>query len=199
MGDKAFHEPGRAMTLVPKAKLEPTEAALVQGTHTPAQAASLLMQAGHHAAALKLLAWALGRREAVWWACEFVAMQLPPDAPPEEKAALEAARKWAASQAEDDRRAAEAAAAAVNYSTPAGQAAIAACWSGGSLSPPKQPVVPPPEHLLPRAAANAVLLSVLLREPKTAAERFRSALALASDVAEGKSRWKESKPPVARR
>jgi hypothetical protein len=194
MSSKTFNEPGRARALLVKAKLEPHEAVLVSAEHTPSQAADALMQGGHHMAALKLLAWALPRREAVWWAAEFVAGHLDEKAAPEEKAALVAAHRWVVGQTEEDRRAAEAAAAAVDYGTPAGQAAIAACWSGGSLAPPKMAVVPPPEHLLPKAAANAVMLSVLQGEPKKAGEKFRAALALAGDVADGKSRWREGAP-----
>ncbi|MGL4554865.1 MAG: DUF6931 family protein [Gemmataceae bacterium] len=184
--------------LLKKGGLEPDERAGLRPDANAAQAADALAAAGHAGAALKVLAWALPRREAVWWAVECVAAHADADAAPEEAAALAAARQWAAAPSEDRRRAAEAAAADVNYATPAGQAAIAACWSGGSLAPPKLAVVPPPEHLLPRACANAALLAVTEGDPATAAARLARCVALAAEVASGKNRWKEEKATVKR-
>jgi hypothetical protein len=188
-----------AAGVLAKVALEPAEQAVVKPDHVPLRAIEALAAAGHTAAALRVAAWVLPRREAVWWACECVAAHPAPDAPPEEAGALSAAQQWATAPTEDRRRAAEKAAEAVNYATPAGQAAIAACWSGGSMAPPKVPVVPPPEHLLPRACANAALLAVTLGDPHAAADRLARCLALAADVASGKNRWKEEKPTTARR
>ena len=55
------------------------------------------------------LAWALPRREAVWWACQCVRAAVPPAEGSADDAALQAAQRWASSATEDHRRAAFAA------------------------------------------------------------------------------------------
>lgn len=192
-----LQQPEQAAVLAKKAALEKPVLALLKPDQSPAQAVAALVAAQQFAPAVKLLAWALGRREAVWWACECVQAELDADAPPEERAALDAAHKWAASPSEENRRAAHAEAEKTGYGTPAGQAAVAAFWSGGSLAPPKLAVVPPPEHLLPTAVANAVILAVVQREPLAVPAKFAKYIALAADVAAGKNRWKEEKPAPA--
>jgi hypothetical protein len=140
--------------------------------------------------AVRFLAHALPKREAVWWAC-LCARQVSGGGPPaKEAAALQAAEKWAADPSEDNRRAALPAAEAAELATPAGCAAMAAFWSGGSLAPPSAPAVPPGEHLTAHGVAGAVLLAAVRREPEKAAEKYRKFLALGVEVASGSSRWK---------
>ncbi|MBL8792595.1 MAG: hypothetical protein JNM56_01690, partial [Planctomycetia bacterium] len=51
--------------------------------------------------------------------------------------------------------------------------------------------VPPPPHLTGVTVSNAVILTVLLADPKLAADNYRQVLDLGLEVAEGKKRWKE--------
>ena len=163
------------------------------------QVVDRLVEAGRADAAVRLWAWLLGRREAVWWASQCARRSLGEKDPPAERAAVEVVERWVADPSEENRRKAEEAAAAVNYGTPGGCAALAAFWSGGSLAPPKLQVVPPPEHLLPGAVANAVVLAAVTREPEKAGEKYRVFLSLGKDVAEGKNRWKEAQPAAPTR
>jgi hypothetical protein len=137
--------------------------------------------------ACRLLAFALPKREAVWWACCCIR-----DAKAIGNAALalEAAEKWVANPQEDQRRAAYAAAEKVGAETPAGCAAFAAFFSGGSLAPPNVAEVPPPDHLTPGAAAGAVMLAAVAGEPAKAEERYKKFLAIGVDVASGKNKWR---------
>src|SRR5262245_38242706 len=96
--------------------------------------------------AIKFLAHALPKREAVWWAwvCARRATATPP---PKIKAALDATEKWIAQPSEEHRHAAMKAAEAAEFKTPAGCAGLAAFFSGPSLAPPGHPQVPPEEYL----------------------------------------------------
>jgi hypothetical protein len=144
--------------------------------------------------AVRFLAYALPKREAVWWACQCARVVLDPEPPELLASALQAAERWAAMPTEDNRRSAFPAAEAAEFGTPPGCAALAAFWSGGSLAPPDLAPVPPPEHLTPSAVANAVLLAAVQKEPERAAEKFRQFLDLGLQVAEGRNCWPEEAP-----
>jgi hypothetical protein len=194
MTDNPLTRAEQTEALAARAGLDEPARALLRPGLTPRDYLDGLTAAGQHVAAVRLLAWALGRREAVWWAGLCAREALDEKDPPAERAAVEAAQKWAAAPTEENRRLAEAAAAAADYGTPGGCAAVAAFWSGGSLAPAKLPAVAPPEHLLPGAVANGVTLAGVKRDPGKAAERYRRFLALGLEVAEGKNRWPEEKP-----
>src|SRR6056297_369334 len=76
--------------------------------------------------AVKLLALALPRRDAVWWACRCCRESLSEDEPPANVSALEAAERWAAEPSENHRRSSHAAADASGLEAPGGCAAMAA-------------------------------------------------------------------------
>jgi hypothetical protein len=140
--------------------------------------------------AVRLLAHALPKREAVWWACLCGRAAAGAKPPPKVATAFQAAEKWAADPSEDNRRAAQQAAEAAEMSTPAGCAAMAAFWSGGSLGPPNVPAVPPAEYLTAHGVTGAILLAAVLAEPEKAPEKYRKFLAQGLDVARGTNRWK---------
>jgi hypothetical protein len=148
-----------------------------------------LMKNHFYLDAVRLLAHALPKREAVWWAC-LCARSVSGDNPPSPVAvALEAAEKWVVDPSEENRRPALAAAAAAEFSTPAGCAALAAFWSSGSLAPPGVPVIPPGETLTAQGAANAVLLAAVATEPEKAPDRYVRFLTEGVRVANGASKW----------
>jgi hypothetical protein len=194
MNDNPLTKSDQTQPLAQRAGLDEPAQALLQPGLTSGQYLERLIAQGQPLAAVRFLAWVLGRREAVWWACRCVALVTSDRDRHEERTALEAARRWATAPTEDNRRRAETAAAAAGYATPAGCAAVAAFWSGGSLAPPKLAAVPPPEHLLPGAVANSILLAVVKREPAKADEKYRQFLALGKDVAEQQDHWKEEQP-----
>lgn len=144
--------------------------------------------------ALRFVAHALPKREAVWWACQCV-RTVAGDLAPAVVSAMDAAERWAAEPNEDNRRAAGLAAEAVGVGTPAGCAAMAAFWSGGSLGPSHLPDIPPGDDLTGRGVAGAVLLAAVEVEPERAAEKFRRFVELGLDVAGGTLRW--SQPATA--
>ena len=149
-----------------------------------------LIAGQHQLDAVRFLAHALPKREAVWWACVCARQVSDGKEPPAFKAALAAAEKWAADPSEENRRAAMPAAEAAELATPAGCAAMAAFWSGGSLAPPQNPVVPPADHLSGHGAASSVLLSAVRSEPEKAPDKYKKFLTAGLDVARGANRWK---------
>lgn len=152
---------------------------------------------GLHADAVKFLAHALPRREAVWWACLIAAEAMGPEPPPEAAAALEAARDWVIDPKDERRRATFPAAQAAGMGTPAGCAAAAAYFSGGSLAPPDLPVVAPPEHITGQMAACALVLSAVIKEPQKAPEKYAAFLRIGLEVAAGQRPWPQAAPERA--
>lgn len=139
--------------------------------------------------AVRFLAAALPKREAVWWGC-VCARSAPPwvAADPIQLKALLAAEQWAKDPTEAHRRAAEAAAAAAGADTAPGCLAAAAFWAAGSLTPAGQPPVPPRDDLTGQAVAGAVLLAAAA-DPRQAEAARRRFLGVGQQVAAGQVKW----------
>jgi hypothetical protein len=125
---------------------------------------------------LALLAHALARREAVYWACQCVRSTTQPDPETPAGAAVQSAEKWVADPTEENRRAAHGAAKQAGMGTPAGCVALAAFFSGGSLAPAELPTITPDPLLTPQMVANAILLAGVAQEPAKASERYHKYL-----------------------
>jgi hypothetical protein len=143
--------------------------------------------------AVRFLASALPKAEAVWWACRCVRTLAGATLAPPAAAAIQSAEKWAADPAEANCQAAQAAATAAGNGTPAGCAALAAFWSGGSLAPANLPAVPPPEGLTAQGVAAAVLLAVAQADPVKSPDNLRQCLTIGTAVGNGTDRWQEAK------
>lgn len=153
----------------------------------PADFLDQLARRGLFVDAVRFLAHALPKREAVWWACLCARESLAPDAPAAAVAALQAAERWVYGPGEENRREAMARAEAAKFDGPASWAAVAAFWSGGSMAPPEAPVVPPGDTLTAAAVAGSVLLAAVQREPQLAADKYRRFLGFGLDIADGGS------------
>ncbi|HYT94445.1 MAG TPA: hypothetical protein VEL76_37365 [Gemmataceae bacterium] len=158
---------------------------------TPPQYLDVLIEKQQYVDAVRFLAHALPKREAVWWACLSVRAGLGTTLPAPQATALQAAERWVADPSETNRRAAETTAEAAGVGTPGGCTAMAAFWSGGSLAPPKAPVVPPGETLTAHGVVGAVLLAAVATEPQKAPDKHRKCLAQGIEVGNGTNRWKE--------
>lgn len=172
--------------------LEEAAKKLLRDGLTPAQFLTALIEQQQFPDAVRLLAHALPKREAVWWACLCARAVAGSNPPPLIAAALQAAEKWVVDPSEENRRAAMPAAEAAEFKTPAGCAAVAVFWSGGSLGPPNVPVIPPGEYLTAHGVAGAVMLAAVQSEPEKAPEKYRKFLAQGIEVANGVNRWKET-------
>ena len=143
---------------------------------------------------MRFLAYALPKREAVWWACLIAAEVLGPEPSPEAAAALEAAQAWVVDPTDDKRRATFPAAQKAGVGTPVGCAAVAAYFSGGSLAPPDLAVVAPPEYVTHDLVASSLILAAVSKEPEKAPEKYAAFLRTGLDVADGQRPWPQSAP-----
>jgi hypothetical protein len=134
--------------------------------------------------AIRLLAHALPRREAVWWAC-MCARHTGPVPPPAAAQCLEAAELWVRRPADDTRRAAYARAEAAGFASPEAWACAAAFFSGESMSPAGQPAVPPAPHFAGLAVAGAVTLASVRERPARQPQRLGAFIASARQIAAG--------------
>src|SRR5262249_38725334 len=137
--------------------------------------------------AVQFLAFALPKREAVWWACLCARSELKNPGPPLVVAALEAAEAWVYKPTEENRRAAMQKAQETAFDAAGVWAAVAAFWSGGSLSPPNLPVVPPAPHLTGAAVCGAVTLAAVQVDPALADKKRERYIESALDIANGGS------------
>jgi hypothetical protein len=165
---------------------EPAKARIPQAT-TPRALLDLLIADGLIDDAIRILAHALPKREAVGWGCLCVRPSFGPQTLPPEIEAIEAAELWVKDPSEPNRRGAGKASESADVSTAAGCLAVSAFWSGGSLAPPNLPAVPPRDDLTAQAVAGAIMMASVV-VPVETAKRRREFLTIGMDVASGKIR-----------
>lgn len=164
------------------AELSPEAQALLTPSVPPPDFVRQLVEKTLFADAVRFLAHALPKREAVWWAWVSARRAAGDNPPPAIKSSLEATEKWIAQPTDEHRRAAYAAAKTAELRTPAGCAGLAAFFSGDSLAPPDAASVPPGPFLTAKAVAGAVIFAALSPEPAKAPEKFQQSIAQGLDV-----------------
>ena len=147
----------------------------------------------HYPDAIRFLAFALPKREAVWWACLCARQGYGGGMDPKIQASLTASEKWVADPNDANRRAAYAAAQAAEFGNPAGATGLGVYFSGGSVAPEKLPEVKPPEDATAKSVGGAVLLAAVLKEPEKLVAKYQKFLALGIDVGNGANRWQEKR------
>jgi hypothetical protein len=145
----------------------------------------------HYNDAIKFLAGALPRREAVWWGCLCLRIGIDP-APPALDTALRVAVRWVVQPTEANRQQASRLATGHN---PRDFLLRAIAWTGGSLSPAPLPPVPPSPVLTARSIHAALMLAATRGAPEKIRDRLRQFLTLGIHIARGKYAWPE-KPPA---
>lgn len=135
--------------------------------------------------AVRFLARALPKREAVWWACLSARSVLGEQPEAKRLQALEAAEAWVFKPTEIARRQASAAAQMAVLDNPFAWAAMAAFWSEGSIAPEEAPAVPPADSLTGKAVAGAVMLAAVQNQPEKANDKYRFFLEQGIDIANG--------------
>ncbi|MBO1326506.1 hypothetical protein K2X14_15180 [Acetobacter sp. TBRC 12305] len=149
------------------------------------QVLSALVASGRAAEAARLLAYALPRREAVWWACMCARHSAPATLPEATLAARSLTENWVRQPDEDTGRQAMEAARKAGLQSPESWAALAAFWSGASITPPRTPPVPPAAHLAGTAVASAVALAAVRGNAEKRDTRLTFFLRSAQDIATG--------------
>ena len=163
--------------------------ALQQEDQPPQEYLNLLVEKGHLQDAVRFLAYALPKREAVWWAWVCARRAAGAEPAPNIKASLDATESWVAQPTDENRRAAMSAAEAAEAGTPAGCAGMAAFFSGGSMAPPGAQAVPPGVYLTSKAVAVAVILAAVAGEPEETPANFRTSVEQGVDVVKRIQLW----------
>jgi hypothetical protein len=161
---------------------------------SPDELIDLMVERGKLMDALRLRAYLLTKREAVWWGCLCVHDELDETLPPPQFAALRAAASWVGQPDEDSRRGAEKKAAAAQYSGVGATLALSAFWSEGSIAPEGGTVVLPDDRLTSQGVAAALIAAAYQGSPNKAEERIRTFLAKGKDIADKKVRTPEKAP-----
>jgi hypothetical protein len=151
-----------------------------------------LIENEEFADAVRFLAHALPKREAVWWAWFCARRVSGADPSPEIRASLSATEKWIVQPSEENRRQAMHEAEQATFGTPAGCVGLGAFFSGGSVAPPDTPTNPPGEFMTAKAVAGAIILAAVATEPEKAPEKYRSFLAQGIEVARKITLWDHS-------
>lgn len=181
-----------AATVCELFELEDEAKPLLESQMTVREFYQLLGKRQLFADAERLLAHALPKREAVWWAAQCIRATYGDQLSPADRAALAVAEEWAAEPTESNRRRAEGAAEQTKHETAAGWAAAAAFFSGGSIAPPDMPEVPPKETLTAQAVVVALSLSSAA-DPKKTAVRQAEFISIGARVGDGQVRWSDRK------
>jgi hypothetical protein len=177
---------GRDLAAVtPHLALDADGAGIVERCTSVVEALDRLESAGLLVQATRLVAHALPKREAVWWACMCVVYTAPEDLPDTDRAAREAAEEWVRQQTDRSRRLAFERAQATGFTSPEAWTAVAAFWSGDSMSPEGQPAVPPAPHFTGLAAAGAVALAAVRGDVTRRETRLRRFLESGRNIAAG--------------
>jgi hypothetical protein len=163
------------------------------GDTSPAEYVKKLISVPSLDEAVQFMAFALPKREAVWWACLCARSQVHDSTPAAALAALTAAEAWVYRPTDETRRAAMEKAQATRFDSALIWPAVAAFWSGGSLAPPNLPAVPPAPHLSGVAVLGAVTLAAVQIEPALAEQKRRRYIEIAIDIANGGSGRVEAK------
>lgn len=188
-----------AMSAANSAALSDEARAQLSPGHSPKQFVAALASKGLSVDAMRVVPFALTKREAIWWAAQCLRGVPHLAADPKAISAIGAAEKWCANPSDDNRRTALLASEMAVLSTPAGCLAMAVFLSEGSLAPPAVAAVPPPPNVGPSMAGNAVLLAAVVKNPERAMEKYSLFLQLAEAVAAGTNLWSGARPatPVA--
>ena len=153
--------------------------------------AQLLLEAGLLNDACGVLAQALTRRAAVWWACSVARVEVGGGPVEREMPALARAEAWVVDPEQPKAYAAHEASAVVGLACPAGCAALAAFLAGNSMAPPHLDPLPPLPHLAGLAVVGAVRLAAERRQPSEADSNLRKLLQLGLEIAQGQRLWTE--------
>lgn len=173
--------------LLPKLEFAEPAGPLVARCGDAVEALNQLEKARLWTEAVKLVAAALPRREAVWWAC-MCARHTQPAAPAQtDRLALESAEAWVFKGEDSPRREGFAHAEASGFKSPEAWAAVAAFWSGDSIAPKGQHPVAPPAHVAAAAVSGSVQLAAVRGKPERRERRMQAFLASARAIADGQA------------
>ncbi len=160
-------------------------AAIVNRSRDAPEALEMLEFGGFLIEAAQLIAHALPKREAVWWACLCADYTAPADLAEADHAARHAAEEWVRYHTDYLRRHAMDRAEITGFRSPEAWAAAAAFWAEGSLAPLDKPTVTPAPHLTGTAVTAAIRISSVRGDAEKEKARLRLFLRSGRKIASG--------------
>ncbi len=171
--------------LLPIVALPGPATAAVQECRLAAEAIDRLEAGGFPIEATRVLAHALPKREAVWWACMCAAHTAPPDLPESDRLARAAAEQWVRQPTDKNRRAAMHQAEATSFETADALCAYAVFWCGETIGAEDQPPTPPTPGMAGKIIAAAILVAALRGDPNRQDARLQRFLESGRQIAAG--------------
>jgi hypothetical protein len=153
-----------------------------------------LLDGNYYQDAVRFLAHALPKREAVWWGCLCVGHAAHLGGTSQVPAALQAAVQWVVDPSDQNRRAAEWPGGSAQPPSPSGCLAVAAFLSGGGMHPPKVTGASAAPFLAARTVGEGILLAATGGDPAGVVTQLRAFLALGIGIANGKYLWDSPVP-----
>ena len=188
----AVPEPPKERTpllLCEELELGDDEADLANSCKTDDEWIDKLAENEKYSSALRVQAFLLPAREAVWWAAVMVNQSCAGVGAKRKSVDVDAevaGLTWAVDANEDHRRDAERAAARTKCDGPGAWVALAAFWSGDSIAPPELEAVKPDPRLTSQAVATAMVIAAYLDKPGQHKAKFAKFLATGRDIQQGK-------------
>jgi hypothetical protein len=191
----SWSTPAAATAVAAIAPLSDEAKTVLNPAHSPREYVAALNATYLGVDAMKVIAFSLARREAVWWAAQCVKAVPALVAEPALADAVKAVEAWCANPTDELRRACYTASEVAEMKNPAGCVAMAVFLTEGSLGPPHVAVIPPPPNLGPGMAGSAVQLAAVVKFPEKANEKYAIFAQLAEAVSSRASRWPEMLEP----
>ena len=147
------------------------------------------MEKAFYPDAVRFIAHALPKREAVWWGWVCARRSAGEKPPPKIKAALDATEKWIAQPTEDNRGWRWRPPKRRNWARRQDARGWRLFSAATAWRRPRRRAVPPGEFLAAKAVSGAVIFAAVAKEPERAPEKFRSFVAQGVEVTNRVKLW----------
>lgn len=171
-------------------RLPPAALRLLDDGPRVSEALERFTGSGHLAEARRLLAYALDKRDAVWWAYLSAREAIRHrEVPPEHLRALEVAREWVNDPTDANRARCKRMIAECGTTSMAGILCFAVWLSGGSISPTPLRHVEPRPHLCGKLCGVVVYLASVHFDAGRFKNYLRHFLSVGTAIARGECPW----------
>ena len=166
-------------------ELNETAKVLLQACPTSVDYIQQLVDKKLYTDAVKVLAHALPKREATWWACLCARKTLTDTLLATESKAIELAEAWVYKPSEENRKLLIPLVETAHFKSAASWAAVAAFWSGSNISLTPEVTIPATEGLTAKAVIGAIITAAVSDKPENIASNYQFFLKQGIDIACG--------------
>ncbi len=170
-------------------KLSPAAQSLLDDDISSQAFFERLLAHDHLAEARRVLAHAMPKRRALWWACLCAQDAYRNDLPPQVALAVETVVRFVHDSSEANRRETERIGRSFPSSRLEACLAMAAFFSGGNISLPHLPTVAPRPFVTGRLVGVSVYLASVARSAARYKDHLRQYLSLGVGIARGENLW----------